>query len=415
LEVEQIREGKAMLSLTTRRIAFFLGSGVSIPAGIPTTRNITEQVLSGEGVMRNTDGNYYFGKSLYDHMGIPDECVPRVVKFLNRIKVEIDLYYSNDTGRFTNYEDLYYITSQIYDSELGEYDNPVVQSFIDKILPNICSLLIKDDSKMREEWKLHELAREAKNYILCVVWKMLNKKPNCIDHLNSIKDACMDDQLSNIDIFTLNHDTILEQCLSQSGIQVIDGFGKPRNDVRYWDPELFDTETCKVKLFKLHGSVNWFIFRSNSGDRENESRGIPLNSNFWHTKSPQGQMQRPVNGQPMLLIGTFNKMLQYISGIYFELHHLFYRHFRHTQHLAVCGYGFGDKGINTRILEWVYLSPDKRILLIHPDPEKLKNSARGAISKRWDELINQKKLTILQKKIEETTWQDIRDSLLKVE
>ncbi len=402
-----------MPSSTPMRIAFLLGSGVSIPAEMPSTRNITERVLSGEGVMRHTDGNYYFGDPLYAHMGIPDEYVPRVVIFLNRLKVEIDLYYLYQAGRFTNYEDLYYVGSQIKDSKLEEYDNPAVQPFIDKILPEIRPLLVGKKNEIRKEWQLHELAGEATHYIRDIVWHLFAKEPSRTDHLDSLKDVCLDGQLSSIDIFTLNHDTVLERCLSQNGIQVTDGFGEPLNNVRYWDPDLFETGSSKVRLFKLHGSVNWFRFRPRGGDWSNESIGIPLDWDFWHTKTLQGQMQWPVDGRPMFLAGTFNKMLQYTSGIYTDLHYQFYRSLRHTQRLVVCGYGFADKGINTRIIEWIYSSSDHKITIVHPEPEKLKRVARGAISNKWDDWKNMNKLTIVPKGIEQTSWQEIRNILFK--
>lgn len=397
-----------MPSLTQTRIAFLLGSGTSIPAGMPSTQTITERILSGEGVMRHTDGNYYFDKPLY---GIPDEYVPRVVVFLNRLKIEIDLYYLYETGHFTNYEDLYYVASQIHDSESKEYDNPVIQPFINKVLPEIGPLLVSEENEIRDEWQLLDLFNETAHYIRCVVWQLLSKKPNSLDRLNCIKDACLDNQLSNIDIFSLNHDTVLEYLLSQNDIQVIDGFGQSQENVRYWNPDLFDSGDSKVRLFKLHGSVNWFRFRPDSGSWSDESIGIPLDRDFWHTKSPQGQRQWPVGGRPMLLVGTFNKMLQYTSDIYADLHYQLHRSLRHAQQLVVCGYSFGDKGINTRIIEWIYSSSNRKIIVVHPELEKLKRAARGAISKQWDEWIKQRKLTTLTKTIEESSWQNIKDSL----
>jgi hypothetical protein len=74
--IEEKRKEKKVLDSSLVRVAFLLGSGISIPAGMPSTREITDQVLSGEGVMRQTDGNYYFGRPQYDHIEEPDEYVP---------------------------------------------------------------------------------------------------------------------------------------------------------------------------------------------------------------------------------------------------------------------------------------------------------------------------------------------------
>lgn len=386
------------------RLVFLYGSGISIPAGMPTTRELTTKILTGDGIIRHTNGNYYFGSFSNTRPWIPDEYVSRVLKFLSILKAEIEQYYQqHHEPHAANYEELYYVASQIHDSEVGEYDNPAVQPFIDKILPAIQPLLEGKEGEIRDKWQLHEIAGEASNYIRDIVWHLLNKEPTRIDHLNSLKEVCLDAQVSGIDIFTLNHDTLLERHLSKNGIPATDGFGKPVNGVRYWNPTLFEGGPPRVCLFKLHGSINWFRFRPGVG--------IPLEHDFWHTMNPAGEIQLPVDGRPMFLAGTFNKMLQYTSGIYAELFYQFYKSLQHTSRLVVCGYGFRDKGINTQIKEWIYSSSDKRIIVIHPDPNRLKNGARGAISNDWDNLLKDGKLILISKGIEQTTWQDIKCSI----
>lgn len=390
---------------TPIRLAFLLGSGISIPAGMPSTQDITKQVLTGEGIRRNTDETYCFGPPLYAHVGIPDEYVPRVVIFLNRLKIEIDLYYLYQIKPFTNYEDLYYVAGQIHDSELRNYDNPAVQPFIDKILPDIRPLLKVRKNEYKLKWQLHELTDEAMNYIVDIVWHMLNKEPSQIDHLNSLKEACKDPQVSYVDIFTLNHDTVLERYLAQYCIPANDGFGAPLNEVRYWNPEMFEDKSSKVRLFKLHGSLDWFWFRTLNGNSYNVTLGIPLGRDIQHTKDPQGKMQILHDGRPLLLAGRFNKMLRYTSGVYAHLHCQFFRSMCDTLRLVVCGYGFGDRGINNQIVDWMYSSSDHAMTIVHPEPEKLKKAS--GISKYWNEWTNQNKLFVIPKPIEETSWCDI--------
>ena len=361
-------------------IAFLLGSGISILAGMPTTQEITERVLS-------------------------DKVSPRILDFLKILKREIDPYYNYKPERCTNYEDLYYVAIQIHDSELRGYDNPVVQAFIYKISNDIQPLLVGKEKEIRKVWTLQELADEATNYIHDIVCRMLNKKPIRLDYLGCIKDACQDSELSNVDIFTLNHDTVLEQCIK--GIQFTHGFGEPINDVRYWNPDLFESDSLKVRLFKLHGSINWFPFLPEGGDFGSESIGsIPLDTDPWNTRNPAGQEQLP---RSMLLIGRFNKELEYTSGIFEELHYQFYRSLRQIRRLVVCGYGFGDKGINRKIDQWVFSSPDCKIAVVDPKPEKLEI----ATPSKWNKWKNKKRLTIIPKRIEKVSWLEIKDSLFK--
>jgi hypothetical protein len=396
------------------KIAFLFGSGISIPAGMPSTQDITKLVLSGENIMRDTDGNFYFGKPKFAHVGFPDEYVPRILKYLERLKSEIDLYYSNDPERNTNYEDLHYIASQIDDSEMGEIDNPVVQSFIDKIRPDLNPLLIGKEYEVRKQWELHELTGEATYYISDIVWLMLSKRPTYIAHLNFIKEACLDKLFSDVAIFTLNHDLILEEFLIQNGIQFTDGFSESVNNVRCWNPGFFESELYKIRLFKLHGSIDWFRLRPEKGGNwGDELTGIPKKWKLFpaFTEDPQGNIELDaVDHRPKILIGTFNKMLDYLRDIYTPLFCLFYRQLSYAQRLVISGYGFGDQGINTRIIEWFYSSTDHKITIIHPAPEKLKRAARGAISNKWNSWISQNRLVVLAKKVEEITWSEISDT-----
>ncbi len=77
-----------------QKVSFLFGSGISIPAGMPCVKQITEKVRSGTGVRRYTGGTYIFGEPPNADAGIPDEYVPRVVAFLKRLSVEVEQYYS---------------------------------------------------------------------------------------------------------------------------------------------------------------------------------------------------------------------------------------------------------------------------------------------------------------------------------
>lgn len=398
-----------MASSNQIRITFLLGSGISIAVKMPSIKEITERILSGKNIHRADNGTYYLGEATN---GFNNEYIDKAVKFLKRIKIEADNYYKND--REINYEDLYYIATQIYDSENREYDNPVVQSFIEKIISDITPLFPGKEGEHRDEWTLEEISQEAINYVKDIVWRILiSKKPENVDRLKGFKNACLDEDVSSVDIFTLNHDTVLEDYLSKANVKLIDGFGNPENEVRYWDPYLFVSKSAKVKFFKLHGSLNWFLFGSKKGNLVSERIGIPLNRSCWDTEDPNGQMQRPIYGRPEFLAGTFNKMFDYTSSIYAELHCQFYYALRNIEQIVIYGYGFGDKGINRRIFEWVYSSLKHRLIIIDLDSEKLKQKARGVLAKNWDDLENHNKLIFIPRGIENTSWQKIKENLFK--
>lgn len=387
---------------SSKKIVFLFGSGISIPAELPSINELTQTILCGEGIIRATDGTYYLGDSQSGY-NLTNEYMPRVRAFLKRIKAEIDIYYYRDS-RKTNYEDLYYVVSQIKDDEDGEYDNPAIKPLIDKIYPDIKPLFDKRENDTHYDWTLLDLATESANCIRDVVWRCLLQAPKRLDHFNLIRDACHDKNISNIDIYTLNHDTLLEQYLSNANIQVNDGFGSPQeNSKRYWNPELFEKNDLKIRLFKLHGSINWFAFTPNQKGGLEEI-AIPLDWDIWHTKDLNGQRQWPAGGRPKFLTGTFNKMLNYSSDIYADQHCQFHKSLQGTKTLIVCGYGFRDKGINIKIAEWVYADEQHKLLVIHPKPDELIASARGVVSNNWNKWKTDSKLQVIDRGIEDTDW-----------
>jgi len=387
-----------------RKVSFILGAGASLASCMPSTDKITTQILSGNGVMRHTDGCFYFAPPLY---GMPDEYVPKVVSFLTVLKVEIDSYYSGYRNRSTNYEDIYYVASQIHDSESGEYDNPAIGPLIEKVRTHPNQVLHGTPYDKNSDWRIIDIAEEACNYIRDTVWHLLSAPPKRIDQYDLIKACLKDSRFVQLDIFTLNHDTIIEQTLARHGLRYIDGFDTPANDLRPWKPELYaNAQEKDLRLFKLHGSVNWFRF----DDQPHPSLAIPI-GDIWHTKDADGRYRWPSEGRPEMLLGTFNKMLAYSKAAYSGLHNHFFTSLRSTHCLIVSGMSFNDKAINSRIIDWISSPEPRKMVIIHPNPDGLKRSARPAISRQLDNWVTTGHLAVIPKRIEETNWDEIRQLL----
>jgi hypothetical protein len=397
----------------SKKVSFLLGSGVSIPAGMPSITEITEKVLSGTYVKRHTDGKYYPDMSYT----VMEGYVEKVVAFLTRLYVEIEQYYGsrpyyNSTYKpSVNYEDLYYVALQIYDSEMGVYDNPVVRAFIDKILSDIEPLLIRQEEEIESYWRLWRIADEATHYIHDIVTAVLRKEATDVSYLSCIGDACRDGGISALNLVTLNHDTLIERFLDERGIKYVDGFGLPYNGYRYWSPEVYEAHLQKVRLFKLHGSVNWFRYEPNAASGRNDPVGMAIDGKYWLINDPNGELRWRDCGRPVLLAGTFNKMLEYTNRIFADLFCQFRLVLRETDLLIVCGYGFGDQGINRQVVEWVDSSDQNVMVLIHKQPEEFRMAARGDF--KWDRWRRENKLVLVEKWIQDTSWKDIQDAIPK--
>lgn len=382
------------------KTAFILGAGSSIPAGLPSTAKITRQILSGQNIIRHTDGNYY---ERIPPLDTPDLRVQKILKFLKRLRHHATAFYSGHRALSVNYEDIAHLAIQIRDYRL-EVDNPAVQPFVDLIWPDLQDCRMQDNGTPAEETEPGGLFYEAVNYISCMTWGMVTSTPSRYDHLNCLLQACADQANSSIDVFTLNHDTVIEQCLMKHSVSYVDGFSDPIKGVRYWRPTLYDAPITRARLFKLHGSANWFRFPDNSATGRNPY-GIPTSGDFFHTKGPDGKLQWPQDGRPEVLIGTINKMLAYNSGIYAELQQFFYQRLLNATHLVIAGYGFGDKGINSRIIDWMRQSASNTIQIIEPDVEACSFFSRPTIRHWMAEWCDKGRCEILQCGIESTGWQ----------
>jgi hypothetical protein len=72
-----------------------------------------------------------------------------------------------------------------------------------------------------------------------------------IDYLAPLKEFI--GKYKSLDIFSVNYDTCIEQFCKEYGLRYTDGFEL------YWYPELFDDSDYDVKLYKIHGSVMWYL------------------------------------------------------------------------------------------------------------------------------------------------------------
>jgi hypothetical protein len=339
--------------------------------------------------------------------------VQQVLQFLRALQARIEEYFAK-VGRRLNYEDLYYACSQLVGHESGNLENPLVAPFARDILGEIPQMFTNHEAA---ELGLYHLTEESAHYIADVVLVELSQAVRDTSSVNFILDACADPQLPLLSVFTLNHDKILETVLQSNHIEFLDGFGKPVHNVRYWSPSLLESEDTKVSLFKLHGSLDWYRFRprATSGHWYEDEVGIPLNNDPYDATTRDGQGHHLcLDGRPLLLIGTFNKMLEYTGGPFFDLFAAFRRRLRGCRRLFVCGYGFGDKGVNSQIIEWFYEARGKRICVAHPDPDSLvATTARGAIRNKWKEWLQERALRVIAKPAQSVTYGDLQAAFVE--
>jgi hypothetical protein len=378
------------------KVNFLLGSGVSIPAKLPGVGDITQRVLSGDRIKVSTDSDHRYLLDEWSGQPMKEKVrasahgeLSDILRFLNRLRETADRRLHVKALRYTNYEDLAYLANQVSDDITGNRENPALWPFIEALADD----LLQNHAVDRRRAALGKLATHTIDYIRDVAGGMLQREPASSDYLRLFTDASGDERKPEVNIFTLNHDVLLETYLrrAQPTVRLVDGFGDERDGVRRWDSQQFD-EHCEnplqreIRLFKLHGSIDWWTWwpkRFSSApivDARDYRPDSFLGTRTGSLGHPPSRIEQ--RGRAHLLIGTFNKVAEYATDVYLEMHYRFHRTLPESDTLIVIGYSFGDKGVNQRLAEWMSASRTRRLLVVDTKAlDDIKDTARGAIGK----------------------------------
>jgi hypothetical protein len=151
-----------------------------------------------------------------------------------------------------------------------------------------------------------------------------------------------------VEIFTTNYDILLERSLELRRVPVFDGFlGCYRP---FFSPECMDNEdrmpdASTVRLWKIHGSINWTVVEE--GDSERVIRnGI----------SEQGLMILPSNrkydeSRQMPYVAMLDRLRRVLG--------------QEPMVLVVCGFSFSDRHINALLFDGLENHPSTHVIALH--------------------------------------------------
>ncbi len=173
------------------------------------------------------------------------------------------------------------------------------------------------------------------------------------NHSNFIKELFRNkaniENRSEIAFFTTNYDTLLEDALSLEGHIVIDGFSG--GAVGFWNPEYEFEQRKKERpyccIYKLHGSIDWYVDANNRLIRNRNNHHYGSESSLIMIY-PQATKYLETQKDPFSYL--FNRFRSKLNSEKTELV------------LLTCGYSFGDDHINNEIE--IALNQNSQITLI---------------------------------------------------
>ena len=373
-------------------LILFLGSGVSLASGHPNVVDLTESILYSKThpieteflrALKNYDkkarliGGSYTSPSKYKRVG--------------------EIY-----RNLTSYEDLYYLCEEIALFDWGLHNNAMITAFMESLLEKF-SPLLKEKSKRKKLLEIGRYAHAAKAYINKAIIQELSAPETNIVGLDLIVQLANNPKVTSLDILTLNHDLLVEGLLLKNGIQFTDGFGSADGDVRWFEPDNFLSD-IKVKLIKLHGSIDWYSFAIDGYEKVAKIAG----NNSHEKKNLSGKTLQVLNKSPKVLSGL-NKINYYNSGMYTDIHYHFQRVLYQNSLMIMSGYGWGDDPINNRLMTWLDKKKENKLILLHKDPGEL--MLRSMVMDRdYSNWVKLNKLKPIFKWLSDTTLEEVLDA-----
>jgi hypothetical protein len=282
----------------------------------------------------------------------------------------------------------------------GRVDNSLVTPLMEVIEKKAGKLLIGGSVMARLSY-LGSLAENACFFIESVVAGELRHTKDLVG-FDLILELATAQDIEQLNIFTLNHDTLIERFLFENRVDFVDGFGERDGDVRWYKDDVYDVRQAKVRLFKLHGSVNWHSFVVDGRLKE----VIFLGDDIKHIKDGNGTELKLEIRMPSFLTGI-NKAVSYQRGIYADMHFRLHQILSQCEVMVMSGYGWGDTAINFRIDAWFDRCPRNTLIHLHEKPSEVLYKS-VIIASGYDPWIRRNQLIPIQKWLCNTKLSDIK-------
>lgn len=354
-----------------------IGAGFSKPAGYPAGLTLNQKFFS------NVERNILKSSSTEWSWDEYDEITSSNGR-LNFDHLNISLLLSELVERFQKETSQVFDYEEFYDWFKLKYGN---QEFIEMCCSNVNHRL-NTEFKMPQS-SLHyfnhpdinqyRIIDECYNHLIADLLRRPYKREEQIDFYTPFIKLINDGMSTNI--FSLNHDTLVEFILNKNDILYSDGFSSNKSVIIGTGKEKLEV-FCnyypeKNRLFKLHGSIDYFLFN----EMTETGNFLSYTKNYWFFKPITFRNKHnairidPKTGQA---IQHFNPNIipQFVTGkskldliskhlVYKKMYKHFMDSFKSIDTLIVIGYSYSDIHIN-KIIKTAVDSYDFTIININP-------------------------------------------------
>jgi hypothetical protein len=349
-------------------VVFLLGAGASCDAGLPLasemTRLVLEAVQSSPRDRTNARALNYVVSAIMAHRGRTGQS-PLEYPDIETVVSSVELLAERDDVELTPFV-------QSWDSGVGIGEASAWDQ--EQRAKQIHDALL-EGLEGRYRFDSRKLARELASFIKAEVgtspgntyrqlFDFLVKKLVDILTINDAEKVAYLTPLvalgrrpNGVSIATLNYDRTIEISAQQAGVACSTGVEK-------WDSSgRLDFGDSAVRLYKLHGSIDWTRgskqFRDYYNYQTEQYTPMGMDQVSLLTTPPERHGQLP-----FVIFGRREKLRP--QGPFLDLRAAFSRRLSAARVLVVIGYSFGDEHVNALIAHWINTNEDRRLMVIDP-------------------------------------------------
>lgn len=352
-----------------KNLTVILGAGFSANAGMPTAstiaerfnRDLKEKLLSASSSewfwIDDKDKTFiHNGRLNYDYLAY------------SYVFNELVKSYVSDRGSFIYYEDFYqYIIDNFKNTDWVEN----LFELAKKTLLNDKPFFLEEKNKEYYESYLHVFSTKQFQKVSAIlnylIGDILTVIPKTDAELIEIYQGFVDhlSNFENIEIFTLNHDLLLERVLDLNKIRYSKGFNSQDSPISHNDlqvPYFNNTFNEKIRIHKLHGSLDFFQFRHYADAGKLFLQ--PTGEYDYYMTSSYSTKHNAIRINPgtkeILQDYNFDIVPKFITGtrkldtiendfLFKQLFQNFQKIIDKTENLFISGYSFSDEHLNEKL------------------------------------------------------------------
>lgn len=365
-----------------KSIAFLLGAGFSVPNGNLTVQKVNDELMRFDELNIDfvPDGRMVKIKNGYDS-GIAENLYSIRYKFCMKLMK----YFQRKYGRF-DYEEFYdFIISR-------ELDNKEYVALASEFVTDCTSYFVIIDGldTVYDQMINYVLTNKHRDKVLPKEDKLCEKYIPFLDYIQNKSQDHM------VNIHSLNHDLLFESFNDTPYIsgKLSDGFiindskyygiaCNVQNDTSHFEKIAYykDEYNTNIRLYKLHGSFNYVLFRKGNIIPDNY---VKIQSNMSPTqlykKTGRQDCEKCIYSLCAdFLTGLKYKEKRYNEPLYFDkVFTHFKENLKEAEKLIIIGYGGKDEGIN-EMVKTCFDFKNKPVYILDPGIDNNENLKSFAI------------------------------------